>query len=228
MLAPPTPSTKAKEKENNGSDDGGVLIEVADNGSEDRTSSPAEKGASTVPPAPSEEEAGTTPPAPTEKDAGTTPPASTVTEASMAPENLIDPKQVGSPKPHWAATPSSEDRRSNNDNRTKHEECVSCFLVEWLGFDPHCKRMLDDMTKMLAHLRRKTGKKAVPIFQQGVNKDPKLFEEARAQVTAALYAMCEATVRFNSRLGNIPYFTSGRGESMADAEGGRRKWVCKE
>jgi hypothetical protein len=85
---------------------------------------------------------------------------------------------------------------------------VSCFL-EWLGLDPDCKRMMDDETKMLAHHERQMGNTAVPIFQQAVNVDPELITEARAQITAAIYAMCEAIVRFDTRLGNISYFASG-------------------
>jgi len=70
---------------------------------------------------------------------------------------------------------------------------VSCFLEE-LGLDPNCKRMLDDETKMLAHQGRIMGNQAVPSFQQAVNEDPELFIEARAQVTAVLYARREAIV----------------------------------
>ena len=88
--------------------------------------------------------------------------------------------------------------------------------------------MLDNETKMLAHHERKMGNKAVPIFQQAVNEDPELFTEARAQVTAAVYAMREAIVRFDTRLGNISYFASGQGKRKADTDGGKRKRVPKE
>jgi len=54
--------------------------------------------------------------------------------------------------------------------------------------------MMDYETKMLAHHKRKMGNKAVPIFQQAVNENPELFTEARAQNTAAMYAMRAAIV----------------------------------
>jgi len=116
--------------------------------------------------------------------------------------------------------------RSDDDN-TEEEEYVSCFL-EWPGLDPDCKRMLDDETKMLSHRERKMGNTAVPIFQQGVNEDPELFIEARAKVTAALYATLEAIVQFDTRLGNILYFTNGQGKRKPTREGGRRKRVHME
>ena len=191
MLPPPTPPTKGKEKDEGKV--GGLLMDLAEDGSEDGTSTPAE------------EEAGTTPAAPTGKEAGTTP-----------------------EKPDRPATPNSESSSSDDDDDdTEDEEYVSCFL-EWLGLDPDCKRMLDDETKMLAHHERKMGNKAVPIFQQAVNEDPELFIEARAQITAAVYAMREAIVRFDTRLGNISYFASGQGKRKADKEGGKRKRVRKE
>jgi len=227
MLPPPTPPTKGKEKEKDGSNVGGLLMDLAEDGSEDGTSTPAEKDAGTILPAPTEKEAGTTPPAPTEKEAGTTPPAPTGKEAGTTPEKPTDPKQKGTPKPDRPATPSSESSSSDDDDGTEDEEYVSCFL-EWLGLDPDCKRMLDDETKMLAHHERKMGNKAVPIFQQEVNEDPELFIEARAQVTAAVYAMHEGIVRFDTRLGNISYFARGQGKRKADTEGGKRKRVRKE
>jgi len=67
------------------------------------------------------------------------------------------------------------------------------------------------------------GNNAIPIFQHAVNEDPELFIEARAQVTAALYAMCEAILRLDTRLSNISYFTRGQGNRNADREDGRRK-----
>jgi hypothetical protein len=214
MLPPPTPSIKGKEKEKDESNVGGLLMDLAEGGSEDGTSTPTEKDAGTVPPAPTEKDASTTPPAPTGKEAGTT------------PDKPTDPKQKGTPKPDQPATPGSESSSSDDDD-TEDEEYVSCFL-EWLGLDPDCKRMMDDETKMLAHHERKMGNKAVPIFQQAVNEDPELFIEARAQITAAVYAMREAIVRFDTRLGNISYFASGQGKRKADTDGGKRKRVRKE
>jgi len=226
MLPPPTPSIKGKEKEKAESNVGGLLMDLAEGVSEDGTSTPTEKDASTVPPAPTEKDAGTTPPAPTGNEAGTTPPAPTGKDAGTTPDKPTDPKQNGNPQPDRPATPSSESSSSNDDD-TEDEEYVSCFL-EWLGLDPDCKRMMDDETKMLAHHERKMGNKAVPIFQQAVNEDPELFTEARSQITAAVYAMCEAIVRFDTRLGNISYFASGQGKRKADTDGGKRKRVRKE
>ena len=189
-------------------------MDLAEDGSEDGTSTPSDR------------DAGTAPPVPTERDAGTILPAVTGKEAGKTPEKSTDPKQKDPPKPFRRATPDSESS-SFDDDTTEDEEYMSCFL-DWLGLDPNCKRMLDDETKMLAHHERRMGNKAVPIFQQVVNEDPKWLIEARAQVTAVLYAMCEAIVGFNTRLGNISYFTSGQGKRTADTERGRRKRVRME
>jgi len=149
MLPPPTSSIKGKKKEKDGSNVGGLLMDLAEGGSEDGTSTPTEKDAGTVPPAPTEKDASTVPPAPTEKDTGTTLPAPTGEETSTTPDKPNDPKQMGTPKPDWHATPGSESSCSDDDD-TEDEEYVSGFL-EWLGLDPDCKRMMDDETKMLAH-----------------------------------------------------------------------------
>jgi len=61
MLPPATPATKGKENENDGSNVGGLLTDLAEDGSEDGTRTPVQ------------EDAGTTPPAPTEKDVAGSP-----------------------------------------------------------------------------------------------------------------------------------------------------------
>jgi len=88
--------------------------------------------------------------------------------------------------------------------------------------------MLDEETKKLAHHERRMGNKAVPIFQQAVNKDPELYIEAQAQITAAVHTSREVIVLFYCRLGNILYFASGHGKEKADTEGGMRKQVRKD
>jgi hypothetical protein len=88
--------------------------------------------------------------------------------------------------------------------------------------------MMDDETNMLAHHERNMGNEGVPIFQQAVNEDPELFTEARARITATVYAMREAIGRFDTRLGNISYFASGQGKRKADTDGGKRKRVRRE
>jgi len=155
-------------------------MNLPEGGSEDGTSTPTEK------------DTGTTPPAPTKTDVGTTPPAATRKEAGTAPDQFTAPKQKGTPKPDWPATAGS-DSCSSDDDDTEDEEYMSCFL-EWLGLDPVCKRMMEDETMMLAHHERTVGNKAVPMFQQAVHEDPELFTETRVQITAAVYAMCEAIV----------------------------------
>jgi hypothetical protein len=54
MLPPPTPSTKGKEMEKDGTNVGGLLMDLAEYGSEDGTSTPVEKDAGTISPAPTE------------------------------------------------------------------------------------------------------------------------------------------------------------------------------
>jgi len=201
-------------------------MDLAKAGSEDGTSTPTEQDAGTVPPAPTEKDAGTTPPAPTGKEAGTTAPAPTGKAAGTTPDKPTDRKQKGTPTPDGPATPGRKSSSSDDDN-TEDEEYVSCFL-EWLGLDPDCKRMMYDETKMLAHHERAMANTAGPIFQQSVNKYPELFTEARAQITAAVNAMRQAIVRFDTRLGNISYFPSGQGKSKADTDGGKGNQVRKE
>jgi len=117
----------AKEEKKDGSNIGGHLMDLAKDGSEDRTSTPAEdkagiimpgptqKDAGMIVPAPTEKEACTTPPVSTETEAGPTPPAPTGIEASKTPEMPTDPNQMGTPKSNWAATPSSENSSSDDD-----------------------------------------------------------------------------------------------------------------
>jgi len=173
-----------------------------------RPPSPPENDTSTILPAPTKNEATTTPPAPTGKEAGTT------------PEKPTNPKQNGTPKPDQPATPSSKSSSFDNDD-TEDEEYESCFL-ESLGHDLDRNRMLDDETNMLAHHKRTIGNKAIPFFQQALNEDPELFTEAWAQITAAVYAMRKAIVRFDTCLGNISYFAIAKRKKKADTDGGKR------
>jgi len=187
MLPPPTPSTKGKEEEKYGGNIGRHLIDVAKDGSGRGTSTPAEEkaymippaptetdtstilpapteiDAGTIQPAPTENEAGTTAPAPTKREAGTTPPTHTGNVANTTPEKPTHPKQKDTAKHDRPATPSSESSSSDNDNSTQDEEYVSCFL-EWLSLNPNSKRVLDNETKMLAHLKRTTEKNAMLIY----------------------------------------------------------------
>ena len=187
---------------------------------------PTEKYAGTIRPEATKQDAGTIRPTPTEKVAATTPPAPTGKQAGTTSEKPTYPKRKGTPKPDRPAIPGSESKSSDDDD-TEDEEYVSCFL-QWLSLDPDCKRMLDDETKMLAHHERKMGNKALPIFPQAVNEEPELFSEGWADNTTALYAMPEAIVRSDTRLGNISYFPSGQGKRMTDTDGGKRKRVRME
>jgi hypothetical protein len=92
---------------------------------------------------------------------------------------------------------------------------VGCFL-ESISLDPNCNRILDDKSKMLKHHEWILHNKVLPIFQQAVNEDARLNIEARAQITAAVDAMLEAIVRFDTRLGNISYFASGHVKRKGD------------
>jgi len=83
--------------------------------------------------------------------------------------------------------------------------------------------MLHNEMKMLPNHERKMRNKAIPIFQQAVNEYPELFTEAQAQITAAVYVMTEEIVPFDTRLGNISYFTSDERKQ----EGRYRQWQEK-
>jgi len=140
MIPLRTQSTHGKDKEMDGGNVGGHLMALADDRSEDETSTPTEKnaggipqalterGAGTYPPAPTETEAGTTLPPPTEKEAETTSPAPTGTEAGTTPEMPTLLKQKGTLKSDMPVTPRSESRSSDEDDGTVHEEYISCFL----------------------------------------------------------------------------------------------------
>ena len=186
-------------------------MDLTKDGSEDGSSTPAEK------------ETGTIPLAPTKKAACAIPP--TIKEAATTPEEAIDSQQQGTPKPIRPAAPSSISCSCDND--TEDEEYLSCFVV-WLGLDPVYKRLLDDKMMILAHQERIMGNKAIPIFQQAVNKDPELFIKAWAQITAAMNALHEAIVQLDTRLGNTLYFATSSAKGTADTDRGKRKRVRKE
>lgn len=88
--------------------------------------------------------------------------------------------------------------------------------------------MLDNETKMWAHHKRSIRNEAIPVLNQAVNNDPKLFIEAQVQITAAVYTMCQMTVPFVTMLGNISYFTHGQEKGKADRASGRRKLMHKQ
>jgi len=173
-----------------------------------------------IPPVPTKNDPGTSTAVPTNIEAGRTPPAPTRKEAGMTPEKPTNSTQNGTAKPDLPATASS--KRSSSDDNTEGVDDTSWFLV-LLSLDPDYIRMLDDERKLLAHHERDLRNKAIPIFQWAVHEDPQLIIEARAQITVAIYTICEAIVWFNSWLRNILYFASGERNRTADMEGGRRK-----
>jgi len=191
MLPTPTAPTMitGMEQEQDGSNVGGLLMELAGDSYDDGTSSPAEEEAGTIPPVRTEKDPSTSPPAPTKhhpclippavtkQEPGTSPPAPTGRESSTIPEKPTDPRQNGTPSPDRPAAPSRK-RSSSDDDYTEDKGHLSCFL-KWLGLDPDCKRML-------AHHKRMMGNKDGPMFQYAVNEDPELCIEAWAQATAAL------------------------------------------
>jgi len=97
MLPLPTPPNKGKDNEKDQSNVGRLLMDLAQDGSEDGTSTPTENDAGTILPAPTGKEAGTT------------------------PENPTNPKPKGTPKPDRPATPGRESSTSD-DNNTEDEE----------------------------------------------------------------------------------------------------------
>jgi len=129
----------------------------------------------------------------------------------MTPEKPTNPMQKGTPKADQPASQNSDSSSSDEDDNTDDKEYLTCSQ-EWLGLDSNRKRMLNDVRNMLAHHERTMRKKAVSIFQQAVYQDPKVFIEARAQITAGVYVMHEAIVGFDTWLRNILYFTSGEGK----------------
>jgi hypothetical protein len=69
--------------------------------------------------------------------------------------------------------------------------------------------MLDNKIKLWANHEKTMGNNALTIFQQAVNEYRELFTEAQLQITPDMYAMREAILRFDTRLGNISYSASG-------------------
>jgi len=195
-------------------------MDLAEDGSEDGTSTPAEEDSSTVPPAPTQTDAGMIQPAPTETEAGTTPPALTENEAGTTPEKPTDLMQRGTTNPDRPAAPNSQCSSSDNDDGTEDDEYVNCILGR-PGLHPGCKRMWDNETKMMTHHERTMGNTALPIFQQATNENPQPLIYAQALVMTASYAMHEAIVGFDSRLGNILHFSSFQERRKEDMAGGR-------
>jgi len=214
-----------------------ILMDLAEDGSEDGTSTTTKTVDSTIMPAPSEKEAGLIPPAPTKKDASTMPPAATKKVADTIPpastekedgiiqEKPTDPNQESSPKPNQHATPSSN--RSSSNDKTTEEDHVWCFR-KWLHLQPDSKRMLNHTTMMLAHHERTMVNKALPIFQQEVNKDPELLREAGPQSTGGIYPMRETIFQFDTWSCTISYIATCQGKWKAITENSRRNWVGKE
>jgi hypothetical protein len=199
------------KKEMDASNVEGHLIHLAENESDDGTSTPVPKETCMILLTPTDNKARTIPP--TGKGAGTTSQMST------------NPELKDTPKPNWPATPSSKSSSFADD--TEDKQYMSCF-VDWHSFELDYTRMLGDETKMLAHHERTMGNEAIHIFQHTDHNDAELVIDARTQLLLAMYTMCEAMVLFDTQLGNMSYFSRGPGNWMADMEGGRRKWVCKE
>jgi len=105
----PLRTTAMKGKEKDYRNVGGLLLDLADAGSEDRTSIPAKKEAGTILlalavkevstnlPAPTEAGSYTLLPAHSERAGSTNPPALTHTEASTTPEKSSNSKEMGTP-----------------------------------------------------------------------------------------------------------------------------------
>jgi len=201
-------------------------MDLAEDGSDDGTSTPMEKGTGMIPPAPADQNVGTILPAHTKTQVWTTPPAPTGKVAGITPEQPTDPKQKGSPKPNRLATSSCGCCHLNHDD-SEDEQKVRCFL-EWLCLDTNSKRMLDNEMKMLAHYECNIGNNAVPPIQHAVHEKLELIPEAQQQITAAMYKMCDMIVQFNTWLHNISYCTSGEWKTKADTESGGRKWERME
>jgi hypothetical protein len=91
MLPSPIPPTKTTEKRKDESNIGGLLMQLAEEGSEDGTNPPTEKDASRTQPGPPEHDRSTIPPALTEDMAGTNWPALTWTQSSTSPESPTNP-----------------------------------------------------------------------------------------------------------------------------------------
>jgi len=214
---------------------GGLLIDLAKDGSEDRTSTPTEKEAGAISHAPTENEVCTIPQATTVKQAATNLPTPveteagvirlTAKEASTNPGKTLNHQQQGTPKPDQPTTSSSG--CSSYDDDTEDEEYVSWYL-DRLSLDPDRKRMWDGKTMMLAHHERKIGNKSVPNSQQAVNKDLELFIESEVQFAVVGYWIYEVIVPFDTQLANIPCFANCQGKRKADTDGVKRKRERKE
>jgi len=161
MLPPPIPPNRGNEKENHESNVGGRLTDLAEDGSEDETSTPTKKNAGSMPPAPTEKDADTMPAVPTENEAVITLRTPTWNEGGTASEKSTEPERKVTPQPDQPATPGSESSSSDDDTKGQY---MSCF-TQWLGLDLGCKKMSDYKTKMLAHHERRMESTTVPIFQ---------------------------------------------------------------
>jgi len=249
MLPPQTPLSHGKEHDEN--QVGGHLMDRISTSTETEAGmippEPTKKEASMIPsshaitqasmisPVPMVSEAGMILPPPTEKDPCTLPPTAmgkgactippTVYQATVTPAMPTDHKLKGSPKANLPATPGCESNSSDDD--PEDAEYVSC-LLELLGLNLDCKRMLHDQTKMFAHNKTIVGNNAIPIVQQAENEDPEVYKEVRAQLTAALVELHEAIAGFVTQLGNILHYASSEGARKSHIDGGRRKQVRKE
>jgi hypothetical protein len=128
---------------------GGLLMDLADDRSEEGTTTSSETDAGTVPPVPTEKDPYTMPPALITKEASTTLPAPIGKEASATADKPTNHKGKQTAKHDWPAM-SGSDCRSSDDDDTDDEQYISCFQ-KWLGVDLDCKGRLRDETTMSAH-----------------------------------------------------------------------------
>jgi len=76
----------------------------------------------------------------------------TETQSGTTQEKPIDSTQMCTPKSNRPATPSNASSSSDDDDDDTEDEGYVCCLIEWLCLDAGCKSMLDNQTKMFAHL----------------------------------------------------------------------------
>jgi hypothetical protein len=130
-------------------------MELAEDGSEDVTSTPPNQDAGMVTLWPNNKDADMVPPGPTMQDAGTVPPAPPGRGAGTTPDKSTDPKHKGTTNLNLPSTPRFESSSSNDDD-AEDADYFSCF-VQWPGVDPDCPRIVHDEEKMFAHHDRLIG-----------------------------------------------------------------------
>jgi len=126
-------------------------------------------------------------------------PTTTKHMADIIVQKFIDPKLNTIQQPVWRITMNCRTGRSNY--HSGGEKDYMSHWADWLSIKVNCRRILNDEIKMLAHNKGMIWNKAIPLFEQWVNKDSMLAINIHLQITVNSWTMCNTTDLFDTQYG---------------------------